>query len=144
MLLLTGWIILYLATNSIEDMTFNLTDKPIHKTIAGLLSLLGILMGSILLAVTVIGIPLALILFLIMIFLLYCARIIAGLWLGKKLFGWLGRTTTRWREMAAGIFILLLLGSTPYIGWIVHVVSTLLSTGAIYYLLKEKVRNRPA
>jgi hypothetical protein len=79
-----------------------------------------------------------------MIFLLYCARIIAGLWLGKKLFGWLGRTTTRWREMAAGIFILLLLGSTPYIGWIVHVVSTLLSTGAIYYLLKEKVRNRPA
>ena len=144
MLLLTGWIILYLATNSIEDMTFHLTDKPIHKTIAGLLSLLGILMGAIILAVTVVGIPLAFILLLIMIFLLYCARIIAGLWLGKKLFGLLGRTTTRWREMATGIFILLLLGSIPYIGWMVYVVSTFLSTGAIYYLFKEKVRNRPA
>ncbi|MFW5986786.1 MAG: hypothetical protein ACOCPU_01055 [Methanohalophilus sp.] len=144
MLLLTGWIILYLATNSIEDMTSHLMDKPIHKTIAGLLSLLGILMGSILLAVTVIGIPLALLLFLILVFLFYCARVIAGLWLGKKLFGLLGGTTTRWREMAAGIFILLLLGSIPYIGWIVYVVATFLSTGAIYYLLKEKVRRRPA
>ncbi|ADE37102.1 bactofilin family protein [Methanohalophilus mahii] len=144
MLLLTGWIILYLATNSIEDMTFHLTDKPIHKTIAGLLSLLGIVMGSIALTVTVIGIPLALLLFLILVFMLYCARIIAGLWLGKKLFELLGRTTTRWREMAVGIFILLLLGSIPYIGWIVYMVATLLSTGAIYYLLKEKVRHRPA
>jgi hypothetical protein len=96
--------------------------------------------------ITIIGIPLSLILFIIYIVTIYISRIYVGYWVGgyvlKKL-----KIVTRFRvlTMAFGLMIVLIVINIPIIGIFIHLVVLLLGLGAIvlteydiYKKLKEE------
>lgn len=101
-----------------------------------LLAIAGIL-GVFLLFITVIGIPLGFALLFITLFDIYAARIFVGFLIGRYISSKLGRDTKAWVEMAAGLFILLLITSIPFIGFFIYLLVTFVAFGAIYHEQKR-------
>ena len=112
----------------------------------GLLFLIITPIVAVLLLITIIGIPLSLIIFIIYIISLYISRIYVGFWVGQYVLKKL-KIETRFKvlTMASGLLIVLIGTNLPIIGIFIHFVVLLLGLGAIalteydiYRKLKEQ------
>ncbi len=135
-LLTIGVISILLLPKLTSDIAARIQKAPLTCMGAGLLSTIGAIFGAIVLMITVIGIPLGLLLLLILIFLLFIAKIYTGLWIGQWLSRRSGKEYTPWKELALGLFILLMLTWIPWIGGLISAVATLLGIGGFYLALK--------
>jgi hypothetical protein len=142
------WIVSYLALLIIglislglfPDRTITISQAipvtPLRSLAIGLLMVAGAIMGSIVLLITVIGIPASILLLFITLFVLYAGRIYFGLWVGKVAFSKLGLDSKPWMEMTLGVFLLFILTSLPWIGGLLYLVVTLIAIGSMYYTYK--------
>ena len=135
-LLVIGLISLGLFPDRTIAISQTIPVVPLRGLAVGLLIAVGAFAGSIVLLVTVIGIPTGILLLFTIMFVLYAARIYFGLWVGKLTFSRLGMDSKPWMEMTLGLLLLLILTSLPLIGGLLQLVVTLIAIGSIYYTHK--------
>lgn len=145
-LLLIGIVSLMIAPELTQKNSDKVAMNPLKNLLWGLLFLIITPIVTILLLITIIGIPLSLILFIIYIVTIYISRIYVGYWVGGYVLQKL-KIETRFRvlTMAFGLLIVLIGINIPIIGIFIHLVVLLLGLGAIvlteydvYKKLKEE------
>ncbi|MCZ7396922.1 MAG: hypothetical protein O8C59_00165 [Candidatus Methanoperedens sp.] len=145
-LLLIGIVSLMLAPELTRKNSDAVPVKPLKNLLWGLLFLIITPIVAVLLLITIIGIPLSLIIFIIYIISLYISRIYVGFWVGQYVLKKL-KIETRFKvlTMASGLLIVLIGTNLPIIGIFIHFVVLLLGLGAIalteydiYRKLKEQ------
>lgn len=89
--------------------------------------------------ITIIGIPLALILLALWFLILYLSKIIVAMLLGDYIFILLKKENiNETLKILSGIIVAFLIFALPYIGWLFSLASMIAIFGAIYYIIKNK------
>jgi cytoskeletal protein CcmA (bactofilin family) len=131
-LLLIGIVSLILAPELTQKNSDMVTVKPLRNLLYGLLLLIIIPIVVVLLLITIIGIPLSLMIFIIYVISLYISRIYVGFRVGQYVLEKLKiETRSRALTMASGLLILLIGINLPIIGIFIHFAVLLLGLGAI-------------
>jgi len=121
-----------------------ITRQPGYALLAGLVGLILIPLICALLAITVIGIPLA-----IVLFALYCvALLLSGVFVSYLVGGWLlGRLkrpeTSPYVRLAAGALVVAFFASLPWVGWIVQFLVLIIGLGALILERRDYWRRLP-
>lgn len=135
-LLVIGLLVLAVFPNRAAAIAQSIPENPLKNIAIGFLLAVAGFLGSILLFITVIGIPLGLILLFMTFFVLYTARLFFGLWLGRIIFSRLGRESKPWMDMVVGLFVLFILTSLPWIGFLIYLLVTFVAIGGLF--IEEK------
>ena len=131
-LMVLGTVLLALFPGYAYRVNENLEDSPWKTLVWGILALILTPIIAGLLIVTIIGFPLALIIFFIYLFGIYVTKIYFGHYLGKRILGRLRGTGAHWFwSLLLGIMIILVLAKIPILGTVVRVVVVLFGLGAI-------------
>ncbi|WP_292485507.1 hypothetical protein [Methanohalobium sp.] len=137
-LLIVGMVALKLWPSGSMSILENIETNPLKNLGIGFVLIIAGLVGSIILLMTIVGIPLGIVLLFIIGFSLYAARLYTGLWIGKYLSSKIGKSSSRPSIMlAAGLFLLMILSSIPWVGIVVYLLATLVAIGAVYYESKR-------
>jgi cytoskeletal protein CcmA (bactofilin family) len=139
-MLVVGMIALHLFPKFVSNSYHLVYKRPVKTFFKGLLLLIITPLASILIAITVIGIPVALIAMALWAITLYLAGVMGAWLIGKfiknKLFA-----KTKWHKLfilALGILIFILLGKIPFIGFLILMVVYLLAWGTFASIFKTK------
>ncbi|HOZ53177.1 MAG TPA: polymer-forming cytoskeletal protein [bacterium] len=137
--LIIALIINILFKNKITGLK-NIFIKENYKlTLSGLLILFLTPLAVILLAITIIGLPLAIMLLIFWGLTLYLGKIIIAMALGDYIFKYFHREKTAdFLKISSGVILVSLVIIIPYIGWIFSLLFSSLSLGAVYYIIKNK------
>lgn len=137
-LMVLGTVLLALFPGYAYRVNENLDDSPWKSFIWGILSLILTPIIAGLLIITIIGFPIALIIFFIYLFGIYVTKIYFGHYLGKRILVRLRATGSHWFwSLLLGIVIILVLAKIPILGPIVRVVVVIFGLGAIVLSLYE-------
>jgi len=140
--LMVGLVLIFGLPNLTRGILKKLEKAPTKMLLPGLIIMLILPPISLILAFTVIGLPLALILMALWLIASYAARIIAALWLGRLI---LSQISRRERPLAwsliLGVIVLWLLGAIPLVGWIISLLAAWLGLGAIWTYAYGEYRN---
>lgn len=140
--LFTGAVLVALFPRAFGKLENTLRERPWPTLGLGLVALVAVPIGLILLAVTLLGLPLALIGGALFAAALYVARAVAALWLGDRILkGDSGRGARVVAFLLGGV-ILLLAGLLPWIGWVISLAATLAGFGAAVALVNRGWRRR--
>lgn len=150
-LLVVAIVAVLLFPKKSEEVIANINSRPGKSFLYGLILLVVAPFVILLLAVTILGIPLAVILGMFYGILLYASKIYAGLWAGNRILGYINsknekKAKTLVWPVILGIFILWVLCIIPFVGFVVKIAATVFGMGAIavcmvnYY--NEKKGNR--
>ena len=123
--LIMAWLFYLSMPNKTKQLTHNWQDKFGINLLWGILFLIVTPIISLILMVTIIGIPLAIGLTFLYIALLYLGMIVGAIALGDWLLN-MGKKDkqlpTNWLTVLVGVIILSLISSIPVIGWIVKLI----------------------
>jgi cytoskeletal protein CcmA (bactofilin family) len=144
-LLLVGTLVVSFFKKTTDSLSDKIRSRPGKTILWGLLYAIATPIVMVLLALTIIGIPLALIITVLYMIVIYISLVLAGTVLGRWLFSILQKNATAqpakssllW-AMIIGTCILFLITMTPWIGPLVSFISFLVTLGAIGELAKEK------
>ncbi|WP_406657557.1 hypothetical protein V7O62_03095 [Methanolobus sp. ZRKC2] len=136
-LAIIGLVVLAIWPEKMQLLAERTTSSPGKTFLIGFGLVLGAWILSVLLLLTLIGIPIGVLILLLIAVIFYFARVITGLWIGKYVFSKIGWERKPWLELLLGVFILLLLIELPLVGWIVYLVATLIPVGNYYYALRK-------
>lgn len=128
--LLLGAVLLLLLPGFSRSVADTARRRPLFTTLLGLLAMIIIPVILVLLAITIVGIPLTLIGGFLFLLALWAASVYGALGIGAGVMGALN-TTNRWLALVAGLLIVFLLGAIPFVGGLVHLLVMLLGLGAI-------------
>lgn len=133
-------LIAALLPKRLADMQRRVLSRPIHTFWLGFLSMSAVIGASVLLAVTIIGLPLVVVLVLLAVVGTIAGYAVAAYVLGARLLLAAGRPdpdSFRNRAVAAGTGALAtaVIGLIPFLGWLFAVVLALAGIGAITVLL---------
>jgi hypothetical protein len=138
-LLLIGLLIVVLAQKQSKTTVKRMLDKPWNSLGWGSIYLIIIPIILILVFMTVIGIPLAFIVFTLYLIVLYMAKIFVGIVLGQKLLQWWTKKSEIslvW-AMILGVIIFSILTDLPFVGWAISLLGTCWALGAILEIKKQ-------
>lgn len=136
--LILGLVIISLFRSKAKDNIKDMLDKPWAHLGFGVVVLLLTPIISVILAITIIGIPLALILMMIWVVLLMVGKVLAGItfgyWLFEK-FKWSNKKLL-W-PMVVGVVVACLIFSIPIIGWIIALLALIWGLGSVWFCCKK-------
>lgn len=120
----------------------NTTKENVLKTLGmGVLTAIVGFVGSILLMVTVIGIPLGLIIFAFLFVALYISRIFVAAWLASYVVNYAKKKKYLklhlFFGMAVALLVYYLIAMIPYIGWFISLILFLIGLGSLVMMKKE-------
>lgn len=110
----------------------------------GLLTVIGGVIGPILLMITIIGIPIALILFAVLMIAFYFAKIFVAAWLSTYIFDY--KTKRIWVKsrffvvLALALLFYYLIDLIPYIGWLIDLILFFIGIGSMVLLKIEYLK----
>lgn len=140
-LLLMGLLLVFLFPKLIKGIGSMITQHPGVSLLWGFLGLIVIPILSVLLLVTVIGMPIGLLLLTLFLWILYLSQLSLGVVLGNRLFafeekeGW----SLFWR-FAVGVIIIQALTFIPYVRFFVNLASVIFGLGAILLMIKASIQ----
>ncbi len=147
-LLLVGTFLVSVFKNTTKKLTARMSEEPGHVILWGSVYLIIVPVIIILLSITVIGIPLALIATALFVILLYIQLTITGTALGLWLLEHLGgKKNNQTKEppliwaMILGTIILFIISNLRFVGMFVSLLTIVWFLGAVGYYIKEK--NKP-
>jgi hypothetical protein len=142
--LVAGAVAVAIAPRLAEQTAERLREQPGRSAIVGLLWLLIIPVLAGLVALTGIGLPLALLTGAVSLVLVYLARAVLALWLGRRVLGLRVRPGVGGAIVGflAGAIILVLVTQLPGIGFLVTLAATVFGLGAL--LVELQARRRAA
>jgi hypothetical protein len=151
------WLFMFLALLILGTATIALSSwwtrriaekmarQPGYAMLAGLAGLILIPLICVLLAITVVGVPLA-----IVLFALYCvALLLSGVFVSYLVGGWLLRRLKRpepspYARLAVGALVIAFFASLPWIGWVVQSLVLTIGLGALLLERRDSWRRLPA
>lgn len=113
-------------------------ENPLKSFGVGLLVMISLIVGSILLMATIIGIPLALIVLAILITIYFVTQVFVSIWLGSYVFKY--KKISKGKLFLAGavsMFFYHILGLIPFLGWALNLVLFFVGVGSIYMMKME-------
>lgn len=139
---LIGVVFIALAPRGSETAADRVSGAPWVSLLVGFILLVVVPVAVFFVTVTLVGIPLALILLVSYVIMIYVSRVFVGLAIGRWIFRKLGRPQmSLYVDLLVGLLILWLLSAIPYVGWVVRLAAVLLGLGALasqrYSLMRE-------
>ncbi|WP_135606128.1 hypothetical protein [Methanococcoides sp. NM1] len=131
-----GVILILVFPEKTEEIVKDIQEETFKNIAVGLLILVASIIGSLVLLITVIGIPIALFLLLLLFIVLLIAKIYTAMWLGEVTFRKAGFEYNQWTVLAVGLLLLLILTELPFVGGIISLLATLVAMGSMYFALK--------
>lgn len=143
--LLAGAAVVALAPGFATEAAERLRELPGLSAIVGLLWLIVVPIVAIFVAMTLIGLPLALLTCAVYVILAYIGRAVLALWLGRVVLGARARTDREGAVVSflAGGIILVVVMLIPVLGQLVLLAATVLGVGALLVAIRAWV-GRPA
>jgi hypothetical protein len=120
--------------SSIHDMVLR---SPVRNVVTGFLLIIGAGVTCVLFAVTLVGLPLAVISGMLLLASTMVSNLFVSLALGKKVVGAINLKAQDTWTFVLGFLILSLLSSLAVIGWVIYVAAVSLGLGAIFYTVRE-------
>ncbi|MFB6360288.1 MAG: polymer-forming cytoskeletal protein [Halobacteriales archaeon] len=139
--LVLGAVLLLVFPGTSRRLASRLQDEPLSTGLYGLVALVGIPILLILMAITIIGIPLAVVGALLFALTLWVGSIYGRYTVGEWLVGYVG-SEKRWLALVVGLVVIGLLSLVPFLGGLVEFLVLLLGLGGLGVLAVEAVRNR--
>lgn len=130
-----GLLMIHLIPGPFRLVEEQVRSRPLVKLLAGLGGILGGIILTILLALTVIGIPLALCVCMGLIAGILSATLFVSSSLGRFIAIRFGRTLKEWQHFLLGFVILHLSFRIPFLGLVILAVALCLGFGALMYAL---------
>jgi hypothetical protein len=143
--LVIGLVLIFLGKNITTKILSKLEDKPFKMLVPGLIFMFILPPIALVLAFTIIGIPLALIIVACWVIAIYLARILAAILVGQIILQSLrkkhqGEIKLIW-SLIVGVIICWLLFTIPFAGWIFSLIAIWLGLGAIWTYASHQLRN---
>lgn len=138
--LVVALILVFLFKKSSRKIADALLARPGHAFGWGVLIFIVTPILSIATALTVIGIPVAIIMVLLFIAAIFFSRIFAALAVGRKItqMYWKNKQDSLVWQAIIGVVLMWILFALPAVGWIISAVSVVWGLGGIYYLFRLK------
>jgi hypothetical protein len=135
--LLLGIVLLRLFPKQFLVVHDQLGKSPIKNTVVGFLLIIAATIVSVLLAITVIGLPFAAIFGMLFIITLMVSGLFVSLALGRKIANLANLKASDMWLFVLGFLILTVLFYIPFLGWIIRAVAVSIGFGATYYALRQ-------
>ena len=136
---LVGLGFIYLFKNHLDSWTSGLAQQPWKALGWGFAVLFLGPIALLIVSLSVIGIPLAMIMFALWLIVIYLGHIMVGLTVGRLIFARTGKAATKkekqidWRwPMMVGVGLLVILMSIPIVGMVVSLFSIMFGTGILW------------
>ena len=139
MTLVTGVVIVLVAPRRSVTIADSIRNKPLSSLGWGALVLFLTPIAAIIVCITVIGIPVALIALVLYAIAIYLSQIFVGLLIGRLIIGRFREVETKAilvGTLAAGLAILFVFGLIPYLGFIIGLAVALFALGAMVLSIK--------
>ncbi len=135
-MLVVGLVLVTIAPKTVRKGIVSSIADPLPDVLWGIGVLIIVPLLALVLGITLIGIPLAVILFLIYGIALYCAQVVTGMVLGTYVCGlFQGKKSAKngslMIKMLIGVFVLWLVIGIPEIGWVLGIIATVWGMGII-------------
>ena len=140
--LVVGLVLVLFASGPLGMMAA-IGGRPIAPLLLGLLLFVGLPFMSLLLALTLVGLPLALATGVLYLSLLYAGRVIAAMVIGQAILGFAATNVQRIVRIALGLAILVLAAEVPYLGAMVGLLVMFFGLG-VFGLLVWRARPEAA
>ena len=136
-LLLMGLLLVFLFPKFIKGIGSMITRRPGESLLWGFLGLIVIPILTVLLLVTIIGLPIGLLLLTLFLWILYLSQLSLGIVLGNRLYTFEGKTGWNlfWR-LAVGVIVIQVLTYIPYVRFLVNLAGVIFGLGAILLMMK--------
>jgi len=151
MILLIGIVVILLASKRMALMADTIGRRPGLSLGWGAIVLFGTPIAALIVCITIVGIPLALIGLVLYGIALYLAQIPVALWLGRLIIGAFNRLDSRAKKksrldskamltgaLALGLVIICLLRMIPYAGWVIGLAVVLFGLGGALVSFRKR------
>lgn len=142
--LILGLILLRYLPGLFTAVDGEIIKSPVIKTVLGFVLMIAAFIAILIVAITVVGFPIAL----ISLFLLIVALMLSGTFVSFSLGRWIGsRLNLKYGDMALfviGFVILNVLFLIPFVGGLIGLISLSLGFGAILYAARNQLSTVPA
>lgn len=143
-LIIVGVLVHYLSPPGTEEVLSRLSQFPWKSMGIGLVFIAVVPVGVMIAVATVVGIPAGIIILVVYALFLYISRVFAGVWIGRKILGFLKKS---WAEAFLGPLILgtlltSILLAIPVIGWFFWLLFVLLGVGAMWQAVWAESRGQ--
>lgn len=144
-LLLVGLVLIAFMPKAILEASAEMPRQPAALIVYGIIFTIVVPVLALLLALTVIGLPLAFILIPLYLIFWYLSKVIAGFALGGFLIERFSasrraRGSLVW-PLVIGLIVFLIITSLPFIGWLVKLILIFWAIGALMKVSKEIIRD---
>ena len=139
--LIVGVLIHYAFPKKTDAIVATLSQTPWKSTGVGFIFLVVVPVGIIISLITLVGIPVGIIAALLYVIFLYISRIYIGVWIGRKLLGYIKKSlaTAFFWPFLLGTIIITLLGLLPFVGWLFRLFFLLISLGAMWMVIWRSI-----
>jgi cytoskeletal protein CcmA (bactofilin family) len=128
-----------------ENVSSRSFQRPVAEFARGFAGVLIMPIAGVLLAVTLIGLPLGILTFLLYGAVLIVAGFLAPILVGTLVHKYIKQAdgfVVNWLTITLGVLLFALVGYIPYIGWIVQFIFTLLALGAVFAVIWHFLKAR--
>lgn len=141
--LVVGLALVLIFKKIIPKILAKMGENPLKTMLPGLIIMFIVPPIALILILTFIGIPLALIISAWWLVATYIARIIAAILAGQIIVKYLFKKNNfnLFWSLILGVFVCWLLFAIPFVGWIIYLFATWLGLGGIYYFAIYQFRN---
>jgi hypothetical protein len=143
-LLLIGLLLVRFVPRQTSAVAKLIGERPWRSLGIGFLTVILAPIAMLLLAVTIIGLPLAILLGLAYAIAICLSSIFSGLFVGQKVFDWLNLKENPYLMLGVGMLILQLIFAVPIVGTFAQILSVLAAVGAMLMLKREALRKLEA
>ncbi|MFA6177508.1 MAG: hypothetical protein WC694_01275 [Candidatus Paceibacterota bacterium] len=133
MLLATALIVGLIFRRYSQELVEKATANPLKELGRGIITIIVLPVLSIILLISIIGIPFGILGLLSFIMLFIYTGIITPIFLGALIYKWIFKKSVyvvNWKTILLGVIICSLLGLIPFLGWIIICVSSAITLGA--------------
>jgi cytoskeletal protein CcmA (bactofilin family) len=139
--LILGVVLLGAFPRFSRDVATTVREEPLRSGGIGLAAAVGIPVGLLALAITIVGIPFTFMGFMAFGLLAFVSAVLAEYAVGSWVLSAAG-VDNRWAALFVGVVVVALLAQLPYVGWLINLVVFLLGFGAVVVLLVRGYRRR--
>jgi cytoskeletal protein CcmA (bactofilin family) len=143
--IVVGLFLVFVLTKITPKILKGIEENPSKTMLHGLIIMLILPPIALLLAFTVIGLPLAIIIGAWWLVATYVARIFTAILIGQLIFRKLfkqNKIALLW-SLVLGVAVLWLLVAIPYVGWIFVLIAIWLGIGGVYNFVSHQIKNFP-
>lgn len=140
-LIIVGLLINYFFPKKTDEIVNTISQSPWKSLGVGLVFLVVVPVGIIISFITVVGVPAGIIAGLLYGIALYISRIYIGVWIGRKLLGYIKKSlsTAFFWPLVVGTIIISLVTLIPFVGWLFRLFLLLISLGAMWVVVWRSI-----